>query len=389
MLQTQSEKFIFELSQETFLSLWSHPNPVGKKGKELCDILIFCKPHIIIISVKEITPTDSGDFKTDILRWKKTALEKSFRQLYGAERFLNTITSLKLHDGRVGPSLPPIEERIYHRIAVVIGGEERMPLMWGDMGKGFIHVFDSISAKILITELNTITDFVNYLAEKENFYEDGDFDKLQIIGGEEDILAYYLGNGESLKSENTMTILDEGLWDNYKDSEANQKWKQDISDSYFWDKIIELLTKDFKNDNLVTTTGFNEFELVVRTMAREPRSERIYLSQKFLDFYSNTNIRSRPVASGSGIVYVFLTLDRKEDRKYRRAELIGRCLIVRRYTPESKIIIGIATEKNDRQKGFSLDVAYLYKPHISKEDKENVEKMVHEFGWFKNSFEGT
>ena len=224
---------------------------------------------------------------------------------------------------------------------------------------------------------------------KEDFYKDGNFDKLIINGGEEDILAYYLSNGESLKSENTMTVIDEGLWDSYKDSEANKKWKQDINDSYFWDHIIELLANDYKNDNLVTTTGFTDFELVVRTMAREPRSERIYLSQKFLDFYSNTKIRSRPVASGSGIVYVFLTLDRKEDRKYRRAELIGRCLIVRRYTPESKIIIGIATEKNDGQKGFSLDVAYLYKPHLSKKDKENVEKMVREFGWFKNSFEGT
>ena len=135
MLQTQSEKFIFKLSQHTFLTLWSYPNPIGKKDKELCDILIFCEPHIIIISVKEISPTESGNYKTDILRWKKTALEKSFRQIYGAERFLNSISSLKLNDGREGPSLPPIKERIYHRIAVVIGGEEKMPLIWGDMGK--------------------------------------------------------------------------------------------------------------------------------------------------------------------------------------------------------------------------------------------------------------
>ena len=56
MLQglTESEKFVTSISERAFLKLWTHPNPIGKKGKELCDCLIVCENHIIIISVKDI-----------------------------------------------------------------------------------------------------------------------------------------------------------------------------------------------------------------------------------------------------------------------------------------------------------------------------------------------
>ena len=37
---TESEKFVAGISERAFLTLWTHPNPVGKKGKELCDCLI-------------------------------------------------------------------------------------------------------------------------------------------------------------------------------------------------------------------------------------------------------------------------------------------------------------------------------------------------------------
>ncbi len=383
---TRTEKFVFDLSRQSFLSLWSHPNPKGKKGKELCDILVCCGPHIIIMSVKEILPTESGDFNTDFKRWKKTALDKSYRQIYGAERFLNTTNTLKLVDGSSELTLPPIKERVFYRVAVVIGGEKKMPLFWGDMGKGFIHVFDSISAKTLISELDTITDFTKYLKKKEEFYEGGNFEKIDILGGEEDLLALYLNNSENFTSGGyDKTILEEGIWESHMGSESDKKWKQEVKESFLWDSIIELLSKDFKKGNMDTHTGFNDFELVMRTMAMESRSERIYLSKKFLEFYSNPKTRSRLAESNSGIVYVFLECG-NEDRKYRRAELLGRCLIVRKYTPKSKIIVGIATEKQGDNSGFSIDVTYLDKPKLSKKDEEDVEQMINEFGWFKSSF---
>lgn len=46
-------------------------NPKGKNGKELCDVLIVCDPDIIILSVKEIELTNSGDISVDWSRWQK------------------------------------------------------------------------------------------------------------------------------------------------------------------------------------------------------------------------------------------------------------------------------------------------------------------------------
>jgi len=48
-----SEEFVNWVCQQSSLSLWSYASPRGKKGKELCDILVVCDPDIIIISVKD------------------------------------------------------------------------------------------------------------------------------------------------------------------------------------------------------------------------------------------------------------------------------------------------------------------------------------------------
>ena len=58
---TPSERFVSDLCTRSFLQLWTHPNPKGKKKKELCDCLIVCGPHIVIISVKECTYKDTGN----------------------------------------------------------------------------------------------------------------------------------------------------------------------------------------------------------------------------------------------------------------------------------------------------------------------------------------
>jgi hypothetical protein len=73
----RSEELVYNLCKKSFLSLWSYANPKGKNGKELCDVLVVCDPDIIIISVKEIELTNSGDVSTDWKRWQKRAIEKS------------------------------------------------------------------------------------------------------------------------------------------------------------------------------------------------------------------------------------------------------------------------------------------------------------------------
>ena len=60
---TLSEKKLQALGYNTFLSLWSYPNPFKKQagGKELCDLLVVFEDHIIIFSDKDCAYGESDD----------------------------------------------------------------------------------------------------------------------------------------------------------------------------------------------------------------------------------------------------------------------------------------------------------------------------------------
>src|SRR6266446_10815152 len=95
---TKSEELVYKLCTKSFLSLWSYPNPRGKKGKELCDILVVCEPDIIIFSVKEIAFKDTGD-QVGWERWRRAAIEESCGQISGAERWIESNPSVIRRDG--------------------------------------------------------------------------------------------------------------------------------------------------------------------------------------------------------------------------------------------------------------------------------------------------
>lgn len=53
-----------------------------------------------------------------------------------------------------------------------------------------VHVFDKDFTQVILNELDTITDFVEYLREKEIFLKKNK--SLLIMGGEKELLAFYL-----------------------------------------------------------------------------------------------------------------------------------------------------------------------------------------------------
>lgn len=168
---TRSEEFVTWLCERAFLKLWTHPNPAGKKGKELCDCLIVCGEHVIIISVKENEYRDTGD-ATGWNRWTSSAVDKSVQQIWGAERWLRSADTFQRGDGRE-ITLPPHSDRKFHRITVSLGSRGQVPLKWGNLGHGFVHLFDEQSLVAAFGELDTITDFVAYLSAVESFSERG------------------------------------------------------------------------------------------------------------------------------------------------------------------------------------------------------------------------
>ncbi len=388
----RSEEFVAWLCQHAFLKLWTHPNPVGKKGKELCDCLVVCGAHVVIISVKEIEYRDTGD-QVGWERWQKAAIDKSAQQIWGAERWLRTVYSFQRGDGRE-IVLPPLDKRKYHRVSVSLGGRGEVPLRWGDFGNGFVHVLDEYSLTEAFRELDTITDFVTYLSAAESLFDRG-VRPVFSGSGAEDLLALYVLNGPTfgLVGEDgaypDTVVITEGIWKALVASQEYIERNKDLQSSYAWDRLIDHYAEDLLTDGMfdmhskqVTT---NELALV--EMALQSRGHRANLADTLLEFLGpdGSNIASRVVVAANATAFVFLGGDSGE-REFRARELSLRCLVVRGRCKNVTTVVGIATDKPKEGKtGYSSDILYLQVPLWTEEDAAKINGIQRDLGYFKNT----
>lgn len=388
---TPSERFVASLCQRSFLRLWTHPNPKGKKGKELCDCLIVCGPHVVIISVKDNEYRETGD-QTGWERWTRTAIQKSNSQIWGAERWLGTVDRVERADGRF-ISLPPRGARQYHRIIVALGAHGQVPLEWGDAGNGFVHVCDEYSVGALFLALDTITDFVDFLRASEGLVRSGVF-PVFAGGGIEDLAAFYILQGRSLKfdafgvEQPDMFVLHHDLWHGLINSEDFKTMQNDLKDSYAWDRLIEHYAEDLLTGGMfdMHSRQVTDNELALVTMALQPRAHRAILAESLLEFLQNADLKSaaRVVQGHEDSAFVFTT-GNSEDREFRARELALRCLVVRGRFPGVRTVVGIATDRPGASKtGYSSDIAYIHMPTWTEEDEQHVQGIQSDLGYFKN-----
>ncbi|MES2355945.1 MAG: hypothetical protein V4568_16400 [Pseudomonadota bacterium] len=389
---TPSEEFVARLCEQAFLKLWTHPNPLGKKGKELCDCLVVCGSHVVIISVKEIEYANTCN-QVGWRRWHKAAVDKSAQQIWGAERWLQEATVVLRKDGRE-ISLPPAETRNYHRISVSLGARGEVPTKWGELGNGFVHLFDEYSLVEAFCELDTITDFVEYLTAVESLISQG-VRPVFVGGGTEDLLALYVRNGEDFgilgREGGTpdTVIITEGISSDLVQSSEYAARNQDLSSSYAWDRLIDHFAEDLLTNGMfdMHSKEVTKDELALVAMALQPRSHRANLADAFMEFLGEkgSSITSRVVVVGNKTAFVFLGGD-SSDREYRSRELALRCLVVRGRSPNVDTIVGIATDKPKPGKsGHSSDILYKHLPIWTEADAENVDCIQRELGYFKNT----
>jgi hypothetical protein len=376
---TASEEFVFELSKKSFLPFWSFPNPIGKKGKELCDVLVICDNIVIIISVKDIKISNNKDINIQYERWIKKAIHESGDQIHGAERYLQTCDKVLLKDKKTWINLPPKQEMKIYRIAIAFGSLNTFPLPMGDFGKGFVHVFDEQSTLTIFDELDTITDFVNYLEAKEKFF----IGRRVQASTEIDFLAFYIQTGFDIDPRTNYISIDKGLWNSYKVSENYKKWKEEIRVSYFWDNMINHLYNYHIIGNN-STIKREEIEEAIRLINLEPRLDRIELSI-IIENARNSGVKARILKTPKGKkhTYVFMPLNDK-NWEYKEQELTLRCDVARVVNSDTEIIIGISIGENS--KGDScFDIVYLNMPEISSDFIEHVNDIKKELGYFRNS----
>ncbi|MDQ3692208.1 MAG: SEC-C domain-containing protein [Chloroflexota bacterium] len=444
----ESEQYLKRLCDRTFLSLWSYPGvyrdqnkitPSGD-GKEVVDLLVVFGNNIILFSDRACKIPQTGNAHRDWSRWYRKAILRSAQQLWGAERWIHNYPDRLYMDRQCMVPFPLERPEFsvarFHRVLVahdadraervasggqftlsirpdIVGDAHVLPPQDGgipfavgqiDPAKGFIHVFGDDSLDSVMGELDTVTDFIAHLSDKEDLVATG---KLEAAATERDLLADYLFP-EARKEENRFTVPDgssrlqvpSGRWHAFETDPYRKSRIKANKYSYFWDHLIESTSKHILDGTqyYATEPGIQAGSQVLSLLAAETRTRRRHLAEAWLSFATSAkyqpNMRAvRAVAPGSGIGphYVFLLLSEElngvhstdDYREARRGVLYGVCEVYAAKNPGAKDIIGIASELGRGAKG-SEDVAYLDAKKMTNAERADAVKLWAPLKFFEN-----
>lgn len=328
-----SERYLTRLGRGTFLSLWSHSNLFRNKAKELADLVVVCHNIVIIFSDKKIKFNTEIDANIAWQRWYNKAVLESVKQLKRAEGWIKNHRDRIYRDSKCDDPIDlfwGVDEPVEVHLVAVANGAAAACVRFFGSGSGalvaapssdpkspppfcvgnpagdqsFVHVFDEANLNVVLQELDTIQDFVDYLSERRRVFESN---SLIISSGEEELLAVYLRDvdksgkhafvdpdGEKIDQGKFFSVQ-EGMYDHYcKRAEYRRKKKADKI-SYFWDNLIESFSHNFRSGTLepvpepfAAFDGRHEgAEIGLRYMALEPRIIRRANSKAILGAFES------------------------------------------------------------------------------------------------------
>jgi hypothetical protein len=429
---TNTEKLLSCLCNETFLNLWSYANPYYKDGKiikEFCDIIAIFENHLFIFFDREkkleLESEDKDYVKWN--RWYRDVIERQINTCNGAERYISNGGILFL-DNKAKIEIPikyDLSEIKIHRFIIAHGAEEAckqfsqnningsLAITYDSIDKSFysfpffvrldksnpIHIFDSYNLNIVLKELDTFSDFVSYIIEKENAIK-----KFQTLTycGEEDLLAHYFYNYDENSKQHYIghkdhmncdfLYIEEGFWKDFIKKEAYFNTKQNNKISYFWDDIINDMSKYIFNENSQERANNFSGKSAIYEMAKEPRFVRRFFSQKMIEAIENfQDLKGmRHFVSFqsyySKTMYIYLQLKENENfsesdnRKCRIKMLEILCAVTKNKFLYLEKIIGIATEPLKYVSLCSKDFLLLECSTWTEEQKEFYDKENERLG---------
>lgn len=450
---TPTENDLLTLARSSMLSLWSFPNvhtDEGRHGngdgKELCDLMVIFGDNVLLFSDKDCTFPSTDDLNVAWNRWYRRAVEKSARQLAGAESWISRFPDRVFLDAtcqkKLPISIPPADRRRVHLIAVAHGSHMRAVDHWNSMGPGssgtliidtelvgrkhenqpfkvgwpldnkrFVHVFDDVTLALVLRELDTVSDLVDYLTKKQQLFENSGCDFL--IMGEEELLAAYLTNTDPETSEHrfaqfepgNLVVLGEGYWKKLEASAEYRSRAEANKISYLWDDLIEYQASHVihGSSELISgapSLGSEENENVLRVMASENRVVRRLLGESIRVgrvLASEKRRFTRCIANGSKRrIYAMMALPyfpeqaHSEYREYRQYLLYSYCEGALLQFPDAHEIVGIALEPYNSDI-VSVDFIY-FRVHDSSVDsayrKDIEERLCKERMWDPSAISG-
>jgi hypothetical protein len=435
---TASERALTKLAKKAFLSLWSYSNVYtdegrarGKgDGKELCDLLVVFGNDVILFSDKACEYHTGTDVKVAWPRWYKRAIEKSANQLAGAEKFVKTFPKRVFIDKQCQHPLPvalpdPSVAR-YFLIAVTRGAHFAARQYFGGGSSGsvmlssdirgkehyeapfhvgfplesgrFVHVLDEMTVDLLLEELDTVPDLVNYLSCKEAFV--GKSGVMVSIPGEEELLARYMAtlrDGQhalpEIPDDRSYAALPEGDWETYANSAQRAAKREADKVSYLWDSLIEHQSKFIRAGTAITISEQSpeqvQHERIVRAMAQQNRLVRRQCGADLHYVLSKDEpkgVFARIHMSGAPPqrAFVFLAAKRRADmsyaeyRKNRMRYLTTYCHAIKGDMPSLQEAIGVSAEPySEGESSFE----FIYVDHsqpMSDEERKGWRDMADE-----------
>ena len=325
--RTPSEKRLAALAQAAFLKLWSYPNlytneskgPKGD-GKEFCDLTVIFGNRILLFSDKHVNFSSDKPIEIAWPRWYRRAIVNSAKQLMGAESWIRRFPDRLFLDRACSTPVPldlsataPFH---VHKIVIANGASRAvsenfkkefssLPVYGGDQSRAnkyppfatlqpfkdrtYIHIFDEITIGIVLRELDTIADFIDYLDARERLatVSGGTLH----AAGEEDLLAIFMRAREFPTLPNIdIVYFRYGVWGDFIRSLEYKIRTEANRISYKWDELIEYFTQFILSDRNISPfedafpLGSIAYqEQAIRRMAAEGRMRRRQLGQWLIE----------------------------------------------------------------------------------------------------------
>lgn len=421
----ESERLLTALCRRSFLRLWVYTNLYTDEGrrpgknatKELCDALAVFGNDVLIFSDKHIEFQVHKELDVAWSRWYRRAVKESVKQLWGAKAWVSRFPERAFLDAnctRTMPvALPQAKDARYHLIAVTRGTRDaarrhfsdeigslfvstdvvddahlKTPFVLGriDASRGFVHVFDEAAIEILMSELDTVYDFVGYLKRREVLL--GDPKMIVHAAGEEQLLAAYLTTmGED--DEHTFVRFEPGkarptvlMFDNshYAHLQANPRYqakKRSDEASRGWDELIDVFTT--YGDPTVEIAGISsppaEVERALRFMAGESRFRRRILSSVVrqairLTPPGRSHTRLYAGSEQPNPAYVIVVASKLDDETYdeyrerRRMNLAAYCRVAKLPLPNSSVFVGIGIDHPIKDYPGKSEDLFVYEQRV-------------------------
>lgn len=445
----ESERLLMRLCRKSFLSLWAHANlhtaqdmRHGKgSAKEFADVLVVFGNDVIVFSDKHIEFQCNREIEIAWSRWFKRAIAESAKQLHGAMSWLRRFPDRIFLDAActrpLPVALPSRDVACYHLVAVTRGSRdaclklfpgsfgtlqidtgvegsnhEQRPFTIGalDRSKHFVHVLDELSLEVVMDEMNTITDFVQYLNARESFMNPTDI--IVHAAGEEQLVAAYILSGDDSKhpflpdvigpTMHGLVIFDESHYPTLKKHPDYQEKRRQDKRSQIWDDVIERFIR--LGDPTLAYPGFeqpnHETEKALRIMAAEPRFRRYLLIEALgemleaaMEQPDRRRARLFTTREQSDLVYIFLvtpklaTQDFDEYRRQRVALLHAYCRIAKLRFSQANTFVALGIDHPARDyKLSSEDVIVFTCQEYTPKEKAEAEYFQRETGILGEGF---